>query len=46
MKGMEVGGAGKPANSTPPPDFRPFPPEKLYFNSVSYEFRARGLTSL
>ena len=29
MKVWEVGGAGRPANFTPPPVFKPFPPEKL-----------------
>jgi len=38
----EVGGAGRPANSTPPPVFRPFPPEKLFI----IEFWVRGLTNL
>jgi len=27
----EVGGAGRPANSTPPPVFKPFPPQKVNF---------------
>jgi len=42
MKGMGSEWSCKPANSTSPPGFKPFPPEKLI---ILYKFWVRGLST-